>query len=103
MPKARIYLPAKTAMQSGHRNTREWVLEFEPQARKSHDPLMGWTASADTLGQVRLTFETKEDAITYAREAWDRLPGAGAASAAMAAQELCRQLPLGPGDLTAVP
>ena len=68
MAKARIYLPTKTAMQSGHRNTRAWVLEFEPRARKSHDPLMGWIGSTDTLEQVRLTFETKEDAIAYARK-----------------------------------
>ena len=68
MPNARIYLPAKTAMQSGYRNTRAWVLEFEPQARKSHDPLTGWIGSTDTLGQVRLTFESKEDAIAYARK-----------------------------------
>ena len=31
--RARIYKPAKTAMQSGEARTKEWVLEFEPARR----------------------------------------------------------------------
>ena len=65
-PRVRIYRPAKTAMQSGRGNTRSWVLEFEPAAPKAHDPLMGWVSSADTNGQVRLHFASKEDALAYA-------------------------------------
>lgn len=67
MAKVRIYRPAKTAMQSGYGNTRRWVLEFEPEAPKSHDPLMGWTSSADTKGQVGLRFASEEEAIAYAK------------------------------------
>lgn len=63
---ARIYQPAKTAMQSGRANTKHWVLEFEPILPKSNDPLMGWTSSGDTRQQVRLQFATCEEAITYA-------------------------------------
>ena len=63
-----MYRPAKTAMQSGRGNTRSWVLEFEPSSAKSHDPLMGWVSSADTRRQVRLRFETKEDALAYAKK-----------------------------------
>ncbi|MFM8800397.1 MAG: ETC complex I subunit [Tagaea sp.] len=63
---ARIYRPAKTAMQSGKAKTQAWVLEFEPGAAKRPDPLMGWAGSADTDGQIRLTFETQELAIGYA-------------------------------------
>ena len=63
---ARIFLPAKTAMQSGRRNTRRWILEFEPEAAKRIDPLMGWTGSADQNGQVRLSFATREEAEDYA-------------------------------------
>ena len=63
---ARIYRPAKTAMQSGWRNTRRWVLEFEPAERKAHDHLMGWVGSGDTQGQVRLNFETKDEALAFA-------------------------------------
>jgi len=62
----RIYKPAKTAMQSGEGRTREWVLEYEPEAPRQIDPLMGWTSSSDTRQQVSLNFETKEDAIAYA-------------------------------------
>ena len=63
---ARIYQPAKTAMQSGEARTKEWVLDFEPGARQEADPLMGWTSSADTQAQVRLEFATKGEAIAYA-------------------------------------
>ena len=65
---ARIYKPSKTAMQSGVARTRKWVLEFAPDSARSVDPLMGWTSSSDTQAQVRLTFETKEAALEYARE-----------------------------------
>jgi hypothetical protein len=64
---ARIYRPAKTAMQSGRANTRGWVLEFEPGAPKTIDPLMGWTGSGDMAGQVRLRFASSKDAIAYAK------------------------------------
>jgi hypothetical protein len=64
--KARIYKPARTAMQSGPARTREWVLEYEPEAAREIDPLMGWTSSRDMRSQVRLTFATKEEAVAYA-------------------------------------
>jgi hypothetical protein len=62
---ARIYKPAKTAMQSGTAKTREWALDFEPEQPRTVEPLMGWTSSADMLQQVRLRFDTKEEAIAY--------------------------------------
>ena len=62
---ARIYKPAKTAMQSGQAKTKAWVLDFEPEAPRTIEPLMGWTSSADMRQQVRLTFSTKEEAIAY--------------------------------------
>jgi ETC complex I subunit conserved region len=63
---ARIYKPARNAMQSGLANTKEWVLEFEPEEARRVDPLMGWSGSGDTKGQVRLTFESREEAVAYA-------------------------------------
>ena len=63
---ARIFRPSKTAMQSGKAKSAAWVLEFEPKDARRADPLMGWTQTADTEGQVRLTFETKEEAVRYA-------------------------------------
>jgi ETC complex I subunit conserved region len=62
----RIYKPAKTAMQSGLGGTGEWVLEPDGAAAVIVDPLMGWSGSTWTAGQVSLTFPTKEDAIRYA-------------------------------------
>ena len=63
---ARIFRPSKTAMQSGKAKSAAWVLEFEPKDARRQDPLMGWTQTADTEGQVRLSFETKEEAVRYA-------------------------------------
>jgi NADH dehydrogenase ubiquinone Fe-S protein 4 len=63
---ARIFKPAKTAMQSGRGRTKEWALQFEPSAAREIEPLMGWTSSADTQSQVRLSFESKDEAIAYA-------------------------------------
>lgn len=63
---ARIYRPARSAMQSGYARTKEWVLEFVPPKDKPVDPLMGWTGASETQSQVRLRFESKEEAIAYA-------------------------------------
>ncbi|QQS12270.1 MAG: ETC complex I subunit [Rhodospirillales bacterium] len=66
----RIFKPAKTAMQSGVGNAQEWVIESEPEAVET-DPLMGWTSSRDMMGQVRLTFATKDEAVAYAtKKGW---------------------------------
>ncbi len=64
---ARIYRPAKTAMQSGKRNTDRWVLEFEAEAARRIDPLMGWTGADETAaGQVRLSFDSQAEAAAFA-------------------------------------
>jgi hypothetical protein len=63
---ARIYKPAKTAMQQGKAQTRDWVLEFMPDEPRTIEPLMGWTSSADTRPQVRMSFASKEEAVAYA-------------------------------------
>lgn len=65
---ARIYKPARNAMQSGNAKTREWVLEYEPASARTPDPLMGWTSSTDMDGQIRLAFDTKEEAVAYAQK-----------------------------------
>lgn len=64
---ARIYKPPKSAMQSGRANTRLWELVFEPASARAPDPLMGWTESTDMNGQVRMKFETREEAVAYAQ------------------------------------
>jgi hypothetical protein len=62
---ARIYKPAKNAMQSGNGNSQEWVLDYEPSEPRTVEPLMGWTSSSDMKTQVHLCFGTKEEAIAY--------------------------------------
>ena len=63
---ARIFSPAKTAMQSGKAKTNLWVLEFDQESPRKIDPIMGYTSSGDTRQQLKLSFETKELAIAYA-------------------------------------
>jgi NADH dehydrogenase len=63
---AKIYRPARSAMQSGPARTRDWVLEFVPADARWIDPLMGWTGSDDMNSQVRLRFPTREEAVAYA-------------------------------------
>ena len=64
---ARIYRPSKSAMQSGRAKTKGWVLELSSDAKRSTDPVMGWTSVNDTDSQVRLEFDTREKAIAYAK------------------------------------
>mgnify|MGYP006169732459 FL=1 len=65
MKKAKIYIPSKTAMQSGRGKLKTWVLKFETKD-PSINPLMGWETSTDTLEEVILKFSTKDQAIEYA-------------------------------------
>src|SRR5882724_2689807 len=62
---ARIFKPAKNAMQSGTAKTKEWQLDFEPEQPRAIEPLMGWTSSTDMKQQLTLRFETKEEAVAY--------------------------------------
>ena len=66
MKKAKIYIPTKTAMQSGRGKLKKWVLEFKTKDT-SVNPLMGWESSTDTLSEVKLEFSTKELAVNYAK------------------------------------
>jgi ETC complex I subunit conserved region len=67
--RVRIYQPAKTAMQSGRAGMQQWLLEFDQaaEARSEMDPLMGWTSSANTRDQVRMRFDSMEEAVAYAQ------------------------------------
>tara|TARA_Y100000590_G_scaffold457382_1_gene609894 strand:- start:236 stop:622 length:387 start_codon:yes stop_codon:yes gene_type:complete len=67
MRKAKIYKPTKSAMQSGRRNSKNWVLEFDT-LNNGINPLMGWETSKDTMSEVKLLFSTKDQAITYAKK-----------------------------------
>jgi hypothetical protein len=62
---ARIYKPARTAMQSGNAKAKEWMLDYEPEEPRAIEPLMGWTSSSDMKSQVQLTFATKDEAVAY--------------------------------------
>jgi hypothetical protein len=66
MMRARIFQRPKTAMQSGTAGTETWMLEFNATLPEVNDPLMGWWGRGDTRGQVKLKFETREQAIAYA-------------------------------------
>jgi len=62
---ARIYRPARNAMQSGTARTKHWMLDYEPEEPRVVEPLMGWTSSGDMKQQLRLRFDTKDEAVAY--------------------------------------
>ncbi len=64
---ARIYKPARNAMQSGKGKSNDWVLEFEQEQPRSVDPMMGWTSANETTTQIKLRFPSQADAAAYAR------------------------------------
>ena len=66
MTTARIYRPTKSATQSGAGRTKRWHFVYTPATPRGHDPLMGWVSSDDMKSQIRLTFDTKEEAVAYA-------------------------------------
>ncbi len=66
--RARIFMRPKTATQSGAANAGSWVLDYQPKLRQTNEPLMGWWGSGSTQGQVRLTFDSCEQATAYAQE-----------------------------------
>ena len=65
--KAKIYKPSKTAMQSGRSKFNKWVLKFNNNRNQKKDSLMGWNGGSNTNSQIELKFDTKEDAINYAK------------------------------------
>ena len=67
MKKAKIYLPNRTAMQSGLAKTNKWIIEFKTKD-SGIEPLMGWESSTDTLSELKLEFSTKDLAIEYAKK-----------------------------------
>ena len=67
MKRAKIYIPTKTAMQSGRAKQKKWILEFESKDTQINH-LMGWESSTDTRGEIVLKFNSKEKAVEYAEK-----------------------------------
>ena len=64
----KIYQPSKSSMQSGHRNTKKWLAEYISDSEQVKDTLMGWNSSLDTKSQIKVFFNTKEQAIKWAKK-----------------------------------
>lgn len=64
----RIYKPAKTAMQSGNAKTKNWIAEYISEKPSKKDILMGWNTSSDTKSQIKIYFDSKEKAISWAKK-----------------------------------
>lgn len=65
----RISQPTKSATQSAPKFSHKWILEFiKPEHTQHHEHLMGRTASNYTYDQVKLYFESLDEAINYAKE-----------------------------------
>ncbi len=54
-------------MQSGLGKSIKWILEYETKD-PTKNPLMGWESSSDTLGELKLEFSSKINAINYAKK-----------------------------------
>ncbi len=66
--KAKIYKPAKTAMQSGRTKFNKWVLKFSDKKNQLKDTMMGWNGGSSTISQIELKFSSKEEAVNYAKK-----------------------------------
>jgi len=66
MTTARIIEEQRKTTQSGKAKAGRWTLEFERSEAMRPDPLTGWAGSGDTKTQVRLSFDTKDEALAYA-------------------------------------
>ena len=67
MKKVKIYKPSKTAMQSGTKKFKKWIVEFVVK-KTGINPLMGWESSNDTYSELKIEFESKELALAYAKK-----------------------------------
>jgi hypothetical protein len=63
----KIYKPSKTAMQSGLGKTKKWLAEYISNEETIKDNLMGWNSSSDTKSQIKVFFDSKEQAIEWAK------------------------------------
>ncbi len=65
--KVRIYQPSKTAMQAGKTQTHFWIIEPEVGGDQYLESVMHWTGSTSTGRQVKLRFDSLEQATDFAR------------------------------------
>ncbi len=67
----RIYCQSRSATQSGRAKVGKWVImPLLPSARRP-ESVMGWTSSADTLSELKMTFATYEEAAAFAaKQGW---------------------------------
>ena len=64
----KIYKPSKSSMQSGQSNTKKWLAEYISDTKQIKDTLMGWKSSLDTKSQIKVFFNTKQQAIEWAQK-----------------------------------
>ena len=64
----KIYKPSKSSMQSGQGNTKKWLAEYISDTEQVKDILMGWNSSLDTKSQIKVFFDTKEQARKWAKK-----------------------------------
>jgi NADH dehydrogenase (ubiquinone) Fe-S protein 4 len=62
--------PSKT-LQSGDRYNNVWQIKWKRDEERWSNPLMGWTSTADPMSNVVLDFDSRDDAIAFAkRNGW---------------------------------
>jgi len=66
-----IHRPQRKATQTAIGETFAWRLSFTPEAQWAY-PLMGWASTSDSMTNLKLEFESKEQAVRLAqKEGWD--------------------------------
>ena len=63
MTVARIVEEQRKTTQSGKAKVGRWTLEYERKEALRPDPLTGWAGSGDTETQLRLGFDSKDEAL----------------------------------------
>ena len=64
----KIFKPSKSSMLSGLGKTKLWLAEYISEKDKTKDSLMGWNSSSDTKEQIKIFFDTKEQAIEWSKK-----------------------------------
>ncbi len=66
--RARIFYPARSAMQSGPAQKRQWCLRFIQDAFGERDAMTGWQGKSAPASQLVLRFASRAEAIAYAEK-----------------------------------
>ena len=62
-----VFQGKKSATQSGLGKKKFWIVEFTSPKSLFKDPITGWTGTKDTRNRMQLVFESKAEALDFAK------------------------------------